>query len=144
MYGKQGRKREVLALALALLVPAGARAGPYFGEWGWCWKEAPCCPRGDYHPLHYWLPEVYRLRDLFHPAYLDEYPPGLPVPTGFQEYVFFCRTHPPVPTPPYADPAGFYGREIVPPEGQSTEKKEGTAEKKDAATEKKDAGTQKK
>jgi hypothetical protein len=107
-------------LLLGLLVPAPALAGPFLGEWGWCWQPSRDCPRGDYSPLHYWAPTVYRVRACLHPSNLDQYPPGPhpPVPATYEYHRYCCPTTPPAPTSPYADPVGYYGRPITPPANQ--------------------------
>jgi hypothetical protein len=108
-------------LLLVLGAPGTARAGPYFGDWGWCWKPGKDCPKGGYSCLHYWVPYLYRVCYCVHPAYLDEFPPGLPVPVGWRLEPYPCRTLAPMPTAPYADPAGFYGRPLVPSEEDKKE-----------------------
>jgi hypothetical protein len=128
MLGKRDRWWAALALLLPLVLPGAGRAGPYFGEWSWCWKPARDCPCGEYCCLHYYAPTLYRVKYCCHRAYLDQYPPGLPVPVGWRPEGFPCRTAPPVPDAPYADPAGFYQRQVIPPPGE--EKKEDTKEKK--------------
>jgi hypothetical protein len=109
--GKEHRWRAALVLGWGLLLPATAAAGPYLGNWGWCWHQGRDCPRGEYSPLHYWAPTVYRVRACIHPSNLDQYPPGpcppVPAPVIFNQYR--CIANPPAPTAPYADPAGYYG-----------------------------------
>jgi hypothetical protein len=117
MAGKRGRWRTALVLGLVLLVPTGASAGPYFGEWGLIWHEAKNCPRGVYSPLHYWAPALYYARYFLHPSNLDQYSPG-PTPSPpvqFEDFRFPCRSLPPRPTSPYADPTAYYGRPLAPP-----------------------------
>jgi hypothetical protein len=111
------------ALFVGLLLPTASKAGPYIGDFGWCWKPAKDCPRGQYCFLHYWTPALYRVIYHFHPAYIDQYPPGLPVDPSFDQQVSPCRTLPPMPTHAYADPAGFYGRPILPESVDQKEKK---------------------
>jgi hypothetical protein len=123
MRRKHHRWRTVLVLLLGLLVPATASAGPYFGDWSWCWKPGKDCPRGDYCFLHYWTPQLYRVCYCVHPANIDQYPPGLGLPPGYQFDLHPCRTAPPSPTSPYAGPAAYYGRPIVPPPEEAKEKK---------------------
>jgi hypothetical protein len=113
MGGKKGAWAAGVLL-LALGVPASVHAGPYFGDWGWCWKEGKDCPKGCYSPLHYCLPELYRVYYHCHPIDIDQYPPGLPVPVGWVADPFRCRAIPPMPTSPYADPEAFYGRPLLP------------------------------
>ena len=114
MSGKHGCWLMAVVLLVGLLMPAAAKAGPYLGEWGWCWNPAPDCPRGMYSPWHYWNPVHYRIRGWVHPSYQDQYPPGpSPTPPIFTEVQpSRCRTQPPAPSPPYADPAAYYGRPI--------------------------------
>jgi hypothetical protein len=69
------------------------------------------------------MPMAYRVKYCLHPADLDQYPPGLPVPTGFRVYPSQCRSNPPMPTHPYADPEGYYGIPILPREEAASEKK---------------------
>jgi hypothetical protein len=128
MRGKQNLGWAVLVLLMPL-VPGTARAGPYLGEWGYCWHSAPDCPHGEYCFLHYWIPDLYRVKYCVHPAHLDQYPPAVPVPTISQWYAFPCRLTPPAPTPVYADPAAYYGRPLVPPEEEAKEKKEDARDK---------------
>jgi hypothetical protein len=116
MRGKYGALIGwVLIVGLAL--PSAALAGPYFGEWGWCWHKSHDCEHGAYCPLHYWAPGVYYVREYVHPAKLDQYPPGPypPIPPSFDYQKYPCPTTAPAPTLPYADPTGYYGREIAPP-----------------------------
>jgi hypothetical protein len=112
-------KRRIGCLSLVLLVglaivPA-ADAGPYIGEWGWCWNPDHGCPGTYYHWLHYWAPNVYRVRYWCHPSYLDQYPPG-PYPAPPAPVAILpspCRGQPPVPSPPYGSPQEYYGRSIA-------------------------------
>jgi hypothetical protein len=118
-----GKRLLFAGLALAGLFAAApkAEAGVFFGEWGWCWHQDRDCPHGVYHWLHYWAPEVYKARAWVHPSYLDQYPPGPypspPVHIEFQPSP--CRSQPPAPSAPYADPAAYFGRStrsvIAPP-----------------------------
>jgi hypothetical protein len=107
----------VAGLVGMCLLPAQARAGPFFGEWGWFWHDGRCCQRGQYSPLHYWTPELYYVRANCRPSNLDQYPPGPnpPVQPTYQYQVYPCRYTTPAPTTPYADPTGYYGREVAPP-----------------------------
>jgi hypothetical protein len=111
MGGTHGCWQKAAVLLLALLAPRVALAGPYIGEWSWGWHPGPDCPRGDYCPLHYWAPDLYKVRAWVHPSFLDQYPPGPcpPVPPSFIGQKFPCQTTAPMPTIPYADPAGYYG-----------------------------------
>ena len=97
-------------IALALLAPGMAFAGPEGGRQG-------DCPRSDYPLLHYWAPSLFQVRaQVHHASRLDQYPPG-PSPSVAPSYEFNrykCRAIPPTPTSPYADPDGYYGRTIVP------------------------------
>jgi hypothetical protein len=102
------------SIALTLLV-AGAcapvEAGPYFGEWSWCWRPGPECSRGDYSRLHYWAPELYRVRACLCPSNVDQYPPGPypPVAPGFLDLPSRCQYTAPTPSPAYAEPGAYYG-----------------------------------
>jgi hypothetical protein len=112
MRRKHGCSWAVVTLGLALAVPQIASAGPFFGDWGWCWHPCRDCPRGDYSHLHYWTVGLYKARAVFHPSSLDQYPPG-PSPTPPIDYLYTpypCRTTPPAPAVPYADPAAYFGR----------------------------------
>jgi hypothetical protein len=96
---------------LGSLVPAPALAGPYLGQWSWCWHPAPECARGEYSVLHYWAPDLYKLRAVIHPSSVDQYPPG-PCPPVTPSFIGFkspCQSAPPAVPPPYADPNGYYG-----------------------------------
>jgi hypothetical protein len=95
-----------------MLAPPIASAGPFLGDFGWCWRQGPDCPRGTYSPHHYWSTEFFRARALVRPVYLDQYPPGPhpPVEPTFNFRNYPCPSTPPAPTAPYADPAGYYGR----------------------------------
>jgi|ERR1043165_630784 hypothetical protein len=117
MARKHAGAYTALVITLALLLPGTALAGPYFGDWGWCWHPAPDCPRRVYSPLHYWAPCLYQVRACVHPSTVDQYPPG-PCPAVAPNFYFDpyrCRTTLPAPTAPYADPAGYYGRPVAPP-----------------------------
>jgi hypothetical protein len=114
MAGKY--KHWWIAMALALLVPSSAWAGPFFGDWGWCWNPAPDCPRSQYSRWHWWAPTAFYVRMYLHPTSLDEFPPG-PSPSVPPTYIIgksCCITIPSAPTTPYADPTGYYGRPIAP------------------------------
>jgi hypothetical protein len=111
-----------LLVFVGLLLPGSAHAGPYFGDFGWCWKPAKDCPHGEYSFLHYWTPTLYRAIYHFKPRYLDQYPPGVPVPVSWETDPSRCRTQPPMPTHPYADPAGFFGRPVLPEKTSQPEK----------------------
>src|SRR5204863_6668885 len=76
MIGKQARWLTAMALGMAFLASGTTRAGEFLGECGWCWRPVRDCPRREYSPLHYWAPELYRVRDCVHPTNLDQYPPG--------------------------------------------------------------------
>jgi hypothetical protein len=114
MTGKQAVGWAVLGLALGLLSPRAAQAGPYFGEWGF-WYHPHDCPRGSYSPLHYWAVDYYKLRAFCSPSYLDQFPPGPypPVPPTFVYTKYRCPPVSPAPTAPYADPAAYYGRSVT-------------------------------
>ena len=116
MAGKHGCWRTALVLLLGLLAPGAASAGPYLGDWDWAWHQAHNCPRGEYSLLHYWTPQAYWVRSMVHPSNLDRYAPGPSPPVqpiiNLQKYP--CRSLPPIPSAPYADPAGYFGRAIAP------------------------------
>jgi hypothetical protein len=120
--GRNQVQWRLTLVLLLLLAAAPTQAGPYIGEWGWCWKPDPNCPKGEYCFLHYWTPTWYRVKYCVHPAYIDQYPPGVPVPVGWTFEEQRCRSIPSMPSAPYADPAGFYGRSIVPSDEESKEK----------------------
>ena len=126
MKGKWGRCWVVLGLLLMLLLPRSAQAGPFFGDWGWCWHPAKDCAPSLYSPWHYWAPTVYRYHAYCKPANLDSYAPGVPVPITFMYLGFKCRSIAPAPTPPYADPSGFYGVPLVPPNAAKSRREAGT------------------
>src|SRR5436305_1534107 len=111
MCARDGRWWAAAVLLLGLLAPSPAWAGPYVGDFSWCWRPAPDCPRGDYSWLHYWAPELYKVRAWCRPSYLDQYPPGPcpPVPVDYRYHDYPCRSTPPAPTAPYADPPAYYG-----------------------------------
>ncbi len=104
------RRWSAMALLLGLLAPAPLMAGPYLGEWSWCWHPAPGCSRGVYSPLHYWAPDLYKARACLHPSNVDQYPPGPcpPVEPSFLTFKSPCQSAPPITPLPYADPAGYY------------------------------------
>jgi len=112
MTGRRTARWAALGLAIGLLLPSAASAGPFLGDWGWCWRPAADCPRGEYSPLHYWFMEWYRIRACAHPSYLDQYPPGPcpPVTAAYEDLRFPCRSTPPAPATPYATPGAYYGR----------------------------------
>jgi hypothetical protein len=108
-------------LAVALLLALGsvpASAGPYLGEWSWCWHPAPGCPHGEYSPLHYWAPDLYKLRACVHPSSVDQYPPGPypPVDPSFLAFKSPCQAALPQAPLPYVDPNGYYGLAPAAPE----------------------------
>jgi hypothetical protein len=117
MAGKLGCWRLVLVLCLGLAATGTASAGPFLGDWGWCWHQDRDCPHGAYSPLHYWAPGVYRVRACLRRPNLDQYPPGPypTVPASFESYKSRCTTMPPAPTAPYADPTRYYGVSLTPP-----------------------------
>jgi hypothetical protein len=98
------------ALTITATLGALASAGPFFGDW--CVPHD--CPQGDYCSLHFMLPGYYRLRACVHPSNVDQYPDGVDISATAQTTKQRCRTEPPMPTTPYADPAGFYGRSMKP------------------------------
>ena len=121
MDAKRARWWAGLVLLAGLAAPTPALAGPFLGDWGWCWNPAPDCPPGEYSWHHYWFVGRYKARMWLHPSYLDQYPPGpcpiTPAPTEFEPSQ--CRTQPPHPSAPYAEPAAYFGRStgqsIAPP-----------------------------
>ncbi len=115
MFMRNGWRMAALVVVL-VLVASPAFAGPYVGDWSLGWHGARDCPRGCYSPLHYWLPSAYRVGGRLHPATLEEYPPGpaVCVQPSYQFNAYPCRMAPPMPSAPYADPASYYGRPIVP------------------------------
>jgi hypothetical protein len=116
MRSKRGGWRAPVVLWIGLLAPGTALAGPYLGDWGWCWHQDRDCARGEYSPLHYWTPGLYKVRAYVHPSNLDQYPPGPSpsVPASFETTRYRCRSIPPTPSSPYADPTGYYGRQVLP------------------------------
>ncbi len=102
-----------LALATVLQISSLAQAGDCINFFGW--HIGRDCPRSDYSPLHYWVPEWYKVRANVHPAHLEQYPAGpmAPVEPSIEVTRYRCRTLPPAPSTPYADPAGYYGRQVV-------------------------------
>ena len=109
MFIKNRRFGWALA-AWIVALPSALCAGPFFGDV--CPPRD--CPPGDYCPLHYWLPGYYRLRSCAHPSNLDQYPQGPAVAIGGSLVGQPCRTVPPGPTSPYANPEGYYGRSMTP------------------------------
>jgi hypothetical protein len=116
MASKRMGWRQALTVLMWLLPLGAAQAGPYLGDWGWCWHQGRDCPRGQYCPLHYWTPCLYKVRAYVHPSNLDQYPPGPSpsVPPSYDTINYRCRSLQPTPSTPYADPAGYYGRQVVP------------------------------
>jgi hypothetical protein len=116
MRGKLRRAWMAIVVLMGLLCPSAAFAGPFLGDWGWCWWPGRDCPTGQYSPLHYWAPELYQARACLCPSNLDQYPPG-PFPPVLPTYQFIkycCPSSPPMPSSPYADPTAYYGLPIVP------------------------------
>jgi hypothetical protein len=115
MAGKRGFGLACLVL-LGMFTGSIAHAGPFLGDWGWCWNPAPGCPPRLYSALHYQAPGIYRVRGWVHPSYLDQFAPGPsptpPAPIQFEPSA--CRSIPPAPTAPYANPAAFFGRPSSP------------------------------
>jgi hypothetical protein len=102
-----------LVLSLGLLAPRIAQAGDCVSFFGW--HIGRDCPRSDYSPLHYWVPEAYKVRMYVHPSNLDQYTagPDAPIEASFNITRYRCRTLPPMPSTPYADPAAYYGRPVI-------------------------------
>ncbi|MBI3411955.1 MAG: hypothetical protein HY040_26795 [Planctomycetes bacterium] len=105
------------ALAMLFLAPGAGFAESFFG-WGWLFQPHDC-PRSEYSPAHYWVPEWYRVRAVVHPTNLDQLPPGPcpPVAPTFESNRYRCRSIPSAPSSPYADPASYYGRSPTSLEG---------------------------
>jgi hypothetical protein len=123
MIGKQLPWRIALVVGLLFFAARPSEAGPYIGDFGWCWKPAPNCPKGRYCFLHYWTPTWYWVKYCLFPAYPEQYAPGVPVPVGNIEQPSRCRTLPPFPSLPYSNPAEFFGVQIVPDREEAQEKK---------------------
>jgi hypothetical protein len=98
------RWKYSVALLVLAAVPLAASAGPILDAL--CHRD---CPRGEYCPLHYWTPGLYKLRACVHPSNLDQYPPGVDVPIVVETTRYRCPGNPPEPSRPYADPQGYYG-----------------------------------
>jgi hypothetical protein len=99
-----------LALSVMMLTPASLLAGPDCASGD--------CQRSDYSRLHYWTPTLFMVRAYIHPSNLDQYPPGpmsVSIPATFDTTKYRCPTAPAMPSTPYADPAGYYGRTQVTP-----------------------------
>ena len=96
MDGQTGWGPRALALTalLALSVPAGA------GPLG---KHEPGCPPASYSPLHYWAPNLYRLRAWFHAPAAYHYPPARypHIAPQFEILTYPC---------PAEEPATIYGQ----------------------------------
>ncbi len=73
------------------------------------------CPKGEYCPLHYWAPGIYKVRANVHPSNLDQYTAGPcpPVAAATETIKYPCRTVGPAPTAPYAAPAEYFGRQVI-------------------------------
>jgi hypothetical protein len=126
MLRKVGCWSATLMLLMLVLGPRSAQAGPFLGDWSWCWSpQSKDCSPSLYCPLHWWTPTLYRAHAWFCPANLDSYPPGLPVQPTFVFQRYPCQSTPPAPSPPYADPAAFYGIPIVPAPEETKEKPAG-------------------
>jgi hypothetical protein len=108
--------RRLAVLLFLCLIPDSVLAGPYLGEWDWMWHPDRDCPRGEYSPLHYWVPGYYWVRRNVHPSNLDQFPsgPDAPVNPNFEFTKYRCPSAPPVPSDPYSDPSGYYGRPGTP------------------------------
>lgn len=112
MTGKHLGLRLCLATFLGLGGAAVALAGPLGGDSG---RQACDCPRTCYSPLHYWVPELYKVRAWVCPSRLDQFAPGPAVQPTFEATRYPCRALPYRISSPYADPAGYYGGPIMPP-----------------------------
>jgi hypothetical protein len=123
MEVRRGRWWPALGLLVVLLVPKTAQAGPFLGDWGWCWHPSGDCQPTEYSWLHYWARDVFIIRACVHPSNLDQFAPGLPVPVGAIYQPYSCRSIAPAPSLPYADPEAFYGIPLVPPPEDAKEKK---------------------
>ncbi len=115
MMSKYRLWRYVVLLVIGLMVPTQAQAGPFFGEWSWCWHAGRECPHGQYSPLHYWMPEFYEIRACVCPSNLDQFLVGpLPqMPPGYETMPYRCQSTPATGSSPYANPAAYYGRAVV-------------------------------
>jgi hypothetical protein len=122
MRSKRARWWGVVGLLLVLL-PQPALAGPYLGDFGWCWQPSGDCQPTEYSWLHYWARGVYIVRAWCWPSDLDQYAPGLPVPGGAVYFPSGCRSIAPAPSLPYADPSDYYGVPLVPPPEEPKETK---------------------
>jgi hypothetical protein len=112
--------RFAAALLFTAVLSAVASAGPYFGPFFGDWCPPHDCPQGEYCPLHFVVPGYYRLRACVHPSNVDQYPDGVPIMGTAELAKQRCRTSPPMPSSPYADPAGYYGRSMTPYVGFGT------------------------
>ena len=103
------------SLAILLLIPGAGFADSLFSGW---LIQPRDCPRSQYCPAHYWVPEWYRVRAVVCPSNLDQFPPGHcpPVAPMFESTRYRCRSTGPAPSSAYADPGTFYGRTPAAPE----------------------------
>ena len=99
-----GKQFAALVLSFSLLMQGALLAGPR------CKRDE--CLRSDYTRLHYWAPTLFLVNAYIHPSNLDQYPPGPAacIAPAFVVSKQKCPTSPPMPTSPYANPAGYYGR----------------------------------
>jgi len=111
MHATRKDWRSAAALLVALMAPALALGQP---ECDGARHGRRDCPRTEYSPLHYWTPALYQVRACIRPSNLDQYPPGVPTPVMIDMTKSRCRTLPPMATSPYADPAAYFGRPVVP------------------------------
>jgi hypothetical protein len=119
MSAKQGCGLAALLLAVGLLAPERAAAGPILAALLDC---DPDCPPGYYKRLHYWIPYYYQAQAYCHPVNLNQYPPG-PDPAvapRFYRERFRCPYQQLPPTRPYADPAGYFGQPLAVSEQAAT------------------------
>jgi hypothetical protein len=94
------RKRWWAALLVAVLLPAGARAG---GFGSYLYYYCSDCPPPSYSPCHYWTPALYRIHACLHGPKVSVYPPDRfpSTPPRYEITPYHC---------PAADPAAIpYG-----------------------------------
>lgn len=89
-------RTAVLAVAGALLIPAGAQAGLL---WGWWHSDAPPeCDPGSYNHLHYCAPEMWNIYAFHHGVRgmpVSVYAPPPCTPAGYFITPSHCPYEPP-------------------------------------------------